>query len=187
MSTSRNLTREASLVKGLDGLGDVGSVEGHLVLGTEGIDIGLAPVGDGRVLLVKILFETRKGRQIELGSGQAVAQVAHPITTATTTTAATVATTEAATAASTIATTTAASAVTATAASTVAAAAVTRLVSAKTKGVKEIGLLGNCYMTAVIPWLFVAVFTCCCCCCWCYFLFFLLCLLFADYYLYFCD
>src|SRR5688572_11474483 len=56
VNTRRYLTRETSLVKGLDGLGDVGAVEGHLVLGTEGIDIGLAPVGDGSVLLVKVLF-----------------------------------------------------------------------------------------------------------------------------------
>lgn len=137
---SRKLTREASLVKGLDGLGDVGSVEGHLVLGTEGIDFGLAPVGDSSVLLVKVLFETRKSRQIELGSGQSVTQVAHPVTA--TTAAATVATTVAATTASTIAATT-------TTASAVAAAAVTRLVTAKTKGMKG-GLLDSFSLTVVI-------------------------------------
>ena len=158
------------------------------MLGTEGIDIGLAPVGDGSVLLVKVLFETRESRQIELGSGQAVAQVAHPVTT-TTTTAATVASTVAATAASTVAASTAASAVTAAAASAVATAAIARLVTVRTKGVKEGGLLGNYSLTAVMPFLVASVFSCYCCRYCCFVVFFSSCCVrcFVDYYLWFRD
>lgn len=59
-----NVAGEASLVKGLDGSGNVATSNGHLVLCAESIDIGLRAVLNLAVDLVEILLELGHSRNI---------------------------------------------------------------------------------------------------------------------------
>lgn len=80
---------EVGLVEGLDGLGDVGAGNGHLVLLAEGVDLSRAASGNIGVLLVERLLELGHGGEIPFLSLKASAEVVHAITTtaeATTTT-----------------------------------------------------------------------------------------------------
>lgn len=49
---NRERTRETSLVESEDGLGDIGSLDAHLLLGSESINLRGGAAGDDGVLLV---------------------------------------------------------------------------------------------------------------------------------------
>lgn len=109
-----DVSRETSLVEGLDGPGDVGAGEGHGVVGTELVDIGLRTGSDGGVLLVEGLLELGEGADVVVLLLEASAELAHSVTTAATeSAAATTTTTAVAAAAAAVATVAATVAVTA--------------------------------------------------------------------------
>jgi len=76
-----DISGESSLVKGLNGSGNVVSGEGHGVVGAELVDIGLGTRSDGRVLLVESLLELGKGADVVVLLLEASAELAHPVTT----------------------------------------------------------------------------------------------------------
>lgn len=76
-----DITRETSLVECGDGLGNVGAVNGHLVLLAEFVDLLLGAGSDVGVLLVERLLELGKGAEIPVLLLQASTKVRHPVTT----------------------------------------------------------------------------------------------------------
>jgi hypothetical protein len=59
-----NVTGETGLIKGLDGLGNIASSDGHLVLDAELVDLSIGTVGDFSMLLVEGLLELGERREI---------------------------------------------------------------------------------------------------------------------------
>lgn len=84
-----NVARETSLVESLNGPGDVVSGEGHAVVRTELVDVGLGARGHSRVLLVERLLELGEGADVPVLLLQASTELAHPVAAAAAVTAAT--------------------------------------------------------------------------------------------------
>lgn len=87
-----DVSGETSLVEGLDRPGDVGTGEGHGVVGTELVDIGLGARSDGGVLLVESLLELGEGVDVVVLLLEAGTELAHPVAAAATESAAATAT-----------------------------------------------------------------------------------------------
>lgn len=88
-----DVSREASLVEGLNRPGNVVTGEGHVVVGAELVDIRLRACSDGRVLLVERLLELGHGTEVPVLLLQTSAELTHPVTTAAATTTAVASTT----------------------------------------------------------------------------------------------
>lgn len=119
LDLAKDVLRETSLVESLDGARDVSSLNSHLVLLTELVDITLRALGDIGVFLVEGLLELGQGVKVPFLLLQTRAQVGHAVSasTAGTTSSATIA--AAAVAAAAIATTAVTTTTTAAVASTV--------------------------------------------------------------------
>lgn len=83
-----NVTRETSLVEGLDRLGNVVTEDGNGVVCAELVDLSRRAVGDARMLLVEGLLELGKSAHVPVLLLQTGTEGRHPVTAATTTVAA---------------------------------------------------------------------------------------------------
>jgi hypothetical protein len=81
-----NVTRETSLVEGLDRLGDVVTEDGNRVVGAELVNLGRRAVGDAGVLLVEGLLELGKSAHVPALLLQTGTESRHPVTAAAATT-----------------------------------------------------------------------------------------------------
>jgi hypothetical protein len=131
-----DISGEASLVKGLNGAGDILASNGHLVLAAEGFHISIRSARNVGVLLVEGLLELGEGAEIEVLVLEASTESAHAVTTGTsseTTSAAVTTTTSVATTSETTAAAAVAASVTSTSVTTtITAVAVTTITTAIT-------------------------------------------------------
>lgn len=79
-----DVARESSLIKGLDRLGNVASVDAHSMVLAELLHLSGRAVGDVGVLFVEMLLEFGQGGQVPCLLLQAGAEVRHAITAGTT-------------------------------------------------------------------------------------------------------